>query len=155
MRVGNYRGEEVHVPFSSLLPMVHPNDFVLGGWDISGEACRPARLLRCACMLVCCAHCCERVKCPTAAGPPSVHTSVGDVPLALTCVPALCPSTAGMNLADAMERAQVLDFELQKQLVPLMRDMVPLPGEAGEGLQGQQLAGAADGECKAACIVYA
>lgn len=34
-----------------------------------------------------------------------------------------------MNLADAMERAQVLDFELQKQLVPLMRDMVPLPGE--------------------------
>ena len=34
--MGNYRGEEVHVPFSSLLPMVHPNDFVLGGWDISG-----------------------------------------------------------------------------------------------------------------------
>jgi myo-inositol-1-phosphate synthase len=27
-----------------------------------------------------------------------------------------------------MERAQVLDFELQKQLVPLMKDMVPLPG---------------------------
>ncbi|KAL4426816.1 hypothetical protein ABPG77_006602 [Micractinium sp. CCAP 211/92] len=69
VRIGNYKGEEVHVPFSSLLPMVHPNDFVLGGWDISG-----------------------------------------------------------MNLADAMERAQVLDFELQKQLVPLMRDMVPLPG---------------------------
>lgn len=37
VRVGNYRGEEIHVPFSSLLPMVHPNDFVLGGWDISGE----------------------------------------------------------------------------------------------------------------------
>lgn len=37
VRVGNYKGEEVHVPFSSLLPMVHPNDFVLGGWDISGE----------------------------------------------------------------------------------------------------------------------
>ena len=33
-----------------------------------------------------------------------------------------------MNLADAMERAQVLDFELQKQLVPLMKDLVPLPG---------------------------
>ena len=33
-----------------------------------------------------------------------------------------------MNLADAMERARVLDFELQKQLVPYMRDMVPLPG---------------------------
>lgn len=37
VRVGNYKGEEIHVPFSSLLPMVHPNDFVLGGWDISGE----------------------------------------------------------------------------------------------------------------------
>jgi hypothetical protein len=36
LRVGNYKGEEIHVPFSSLLPMVHPNDFVLGGWDISG-----------------------------------------------------------------------------------------------------------------------
>ncbi len=34
-RVGNYKGEEVHAPFSSLLPMVHPNDLVLGGWDIS------------------------------------------------------------------------------------------------------------------------
>lgn len=68
-RVGNYKGEEVHVPFSSLLPMVHPNDIVIGGWDISG-----------------------------------------------------------LNMADAMERARVLDFELQKQLVPHMRDMVPLPG---------------------------
>lgn len=68
-RVGNYNGEEIHVPFSSLLPMVHPNDIVLGGWDISG-----------------------------------------------------------LNLADAMERAQVLDFELQKQLVPYMRNLVPLPG---------------------------
>jgi len=68
-RVGNYNGEEVHAPFSSLLPMVHPNDMELGGWDISG-----------------------------------------------------------MNMADAMERAQVLDFELQKQLVPYMRDLVPLPG---------------------------
>lgn len=68
-RVGNFNGEEVHTPFSSLLPMVHPNDMEIGGWDISG-----------------------------------------------------------LNLADAMERAQVLDFELQKQLVPYMRDMVPLPG---------------------------
>jgi myo-inositol-1-phosphate synthase len=23
------------VPFNSLLPMVHPNDMVIGGWDIS------------------------------------------------------------------------------------------------------------------------
>lgn len=32
------------------------------------------------------------------------------------------------NLADAMERAQVLDWELQRQLVPDMKDLVPLPG---------------------------
>lgn len=35
---------------------------------------------------------------------------------------------SGLNLAEAMERARVLDFELQKQLVPYMKDMVPLPG---------------------------
>lgn len=34
-RVGNYRGEEAYAPFSALLPMVHPNDIVWGGWDIS------------------------------------------------------------------------------------------------------------------------
>lgn len=68
-RVGNFNGEEVHVPFSAILPMVHPNNIELGGWDISN-----------------------------------------------------------LNMADAMERAQVLDFELQKQLVPFMKDMVPLPG---------------------------
>ena len=28
-------GKDVWVPFSSMLPMVHPNDLVLGGWDIS------------------------------------------------------------------------------------------------------------------------
>ncbi|EIE19377.1 myo-inositol-1-phosphate synthase, partial [Coccomyxa subellipsoidea C-169] len=68
-RIGNYRGEEAYTPFSSLLPMVHPNDIVWGGWDISS-----------------------------------------------------------LNLAEAMERAQVLDFELQRQLVPYMKDMAPLPG---------------------------
>eukprot|EP00889_Picochlorum_renovo_P007652 jgi/Picre1/34682/NNA_002150.t1 len=35
---------------------------------------------------------------------------------------------SGLNLADAMERAQVLDVELQRQLVPHMKDLVPLPG---------------------------
>lgn len=69
MRVGNYEGEEVHVPFKSVLPMVDPNEVVLGGWDISG-----------------------------------------------------------LNMAEAMERGKVLDFELQKQLVPYMKDMTPLPG---------------------------
>ncbi len=70
LRVGNYEGEEVYVPFKSLLPMVEPNDIVFGGWDISG-----------------------------------------------------------LNCAEAMERAQVLDWSLQQQLVPYMRDIVPLPGK--------------------------
>lgn len=34
-RVGNFKGEEVYVAFNKLLPMVNPNDIVLGGWDIS------------------------------------------------------------------------------------------------------------------------
>ncbi|KAL9937397.1 hypothetical protein V8E36_003806 [Tilletia maclaganii] len=29
-------GEDIFVPFSNVVPMVHPIDFVLGGWDISG-----------------------------------------------------------------------------------------------------------------------
>jgi myo-inositol-1-phosphate synthase len=28
--------EEINVPFHDMLPMVHPNDLVIGGWDISG-----------------------------------------------------------------------------------------------------------------------
>jgi hypothetical protein len=36
---------------------------------------------------------------------------------------------SGLNMAEAMERAAVLDWELQKQLVPYMKDLVPLPGE--------------------------
>ena len=28
-------GEEINVPFHDVLPMVHPNDLVIGGWDIS------------------------------------------------------------------------------------------------------------------------
>jgi len=69
VRVGsNEKGEDVHVPFSSLLPMVHPNDMTFGGWDINGA-----------------------------------------------------------NLADAMARAQVLDYDLQKQLVPFMKAITPMP----------------------------
>eukprot|EP01061_Rhynchopus_euleeides_P038805 TRINITY_DN66548_c0_g1_i1.p1 TRINITY_DN66548_c0_g1~~TRINITY_DN66548_c0_g1_i1.p1 ORF type:complete len:518 (+),score=280.94 TRINITY_DN66548_c0_g1_i1:63-1616(+) len=60
--------EEVTVPLSSMVPMVHPNDIVLGGWDI----CK-------------------------------------------------------MNLAEAMERNGVLEYDLQRQLGPHMKDMVPLP----------------------------
>lgn len=35
---------------------------------------------------------------------------------------------SGMNLAAAMERAQVIDYDLQRQLKPLMEDIIPLPG---------------------------
>jgi len=30
------KGKDVNVPFHNVLPMVHPNDLVIGGWDISG-----------------------------------------------------------------------------------------------------------------------
>ena len=61
-------GEDVFIPFASLLPTVSPNDLVIGGWDING-----------------------------------------------------------MNLADAMDRAQVLDYDLQRQLYPHMKEIVPMP----------------------------
>lgn len=53
---------------NALVPMVNPNDLVIGGWDINN-----------------------------------------------------------LNLADAMERAKVLDWGLQQKLRPFMKDMVPLP----------------------------
>lgn len=38
VRLGNdTRGNAVHVPLRNLLPTVHPNDIVLGGWDICGD----------------------------------------------------------------------------------------------------------------------
>ncbi|KAG0638017.1 hypothetical protein HOY80DRAFT_888515 [Tuber brumale] len=61
-------GKEIHIPFRDILPMVHPNDLVLGGWDISG-----------------------------------------------------------MNLADAMDRAAVLEPDLKRQVKKEMQNMVPLP----------------------------
>ncbi|KAG5297976.1 inositol-3-phosphate synthase [Histoplasma ohiense] len=60
--------EEVNVPFHDMLPMVHPNDLVIGGWDISG-----------------------------------------------------------MNLADAMDRAQVLEPSLKEMVRKEMAEMRPLP----------------------------
>lgn len=65
-RVGHLEGEEVYVPFKSLMPLANPNDVIVDGWDIN-EA----------------------------------------------------------NLADAMERAKVLDFDLQRQLRPRMEGMKP------------------------------
>lgn len=62
-------GKDIHVPISDVLPMVHPNDLVLGGWDISGA-----------------------------------------------------------RLDEAMKRAQVLDYDLQRQVAPHMAELgAPLP----------------------------
>jgi myo-inositol-1-phosphate synthase len=61
-------GKEINIPFHDLLPMVHPNDLVVGGWDISG-----------------------------------------------------------MNLADAMDRAKVLEPSLKSVVRKEMATMIPLP----------------------------
>ncbi|KAJ6487636.1 hypothetical protein C8R45DRAFT_1143877 [Mycena sanguinolenta] len=62
-------GQDVHVPISDVLPMVHPNDLVLGGWDISG-----------------------------------------------------------LTMDKAMERAKVLDYDLQRQVAPHLAALgKPLP----------------------------
>jgi myo-inositol-1-phosphate synthase len=34
--VDSETGKDINIPFHDLLPMVHPNDLVVGGWDISG-----------------------------------------------------------------------------------------------------------------------
>ncbi|KAL3960658.1 hypothetical protein ACCO45_005775 [Purpureocillium lilacinum] len=60
--------KEINIPFHNVLPMVHPNDLVIGGWDISK-----------------------------------------------------------MNLAQAMDRAQVLEPTLKAQVKKEMAEMVPLP----------------------------
>ncbi|CAF5191043.1 unnamed protein product, partial [Rotaria magnacalcarata] len=36
IRIGSdNEGKEVHIPFNTILPMLHPNDIVIGGWDIN------------------------------------------------------------------------------------------------------------------------
>lgn len=68
-RIGiDEHGEDVFVPLKNLVPMVNPNDLVLGGWDISGH-----------------------------------------------------------NLAQSMERARVLEPDLQRQVYDEMAKMKPLP----------------------------
>jgi myo-inositol-1-phosphate synthase len=62
------KGEELYVPMKNLLPLVDPNELVVGGWDINGS-----------------------------------------------------------NLADAMQRAEVLDVTLQQQVAPMMKEMIPMP----------------------------
>ncbi len=61
-------GNDVNLPWNEVLPMVHPNDLVLGGWDISG-----------------------------------------------------------MNLGDALQRSKVMNWDLQRQLIPMMTPYKPLP----------------------------
>ena len=61
-------GKDINIPFNSILPMVHPNDFVIGGWDINSA-----------------------------------------------------------NLAVAMERACVLEPDLQRQLYPYLEKLRPMP----------------------------
>ncbi|KAL9103031.1 MAG: hypothetical protein Q9163_001890 [Psora crenata] len=61
-------GKDINVPFHDVLPMVHPNDLVIGGWDISG-----------------------------------------------------------MNLAQAMDRAAVLEPSLKQLVKKEMAEMKPLP----------------------------
>ncbi len=61
-------GKDFNIPISDVLPMVHPNDLVIGGWDISS-----------------------------------------------------------LPLDKAMHRAQVLDWDLQRQVSPYMSKIKPLP----------------------------
>ncbi|KAL8984779.1 MAG: hypothetical protein Q9205_001351 [Flavoplaca limonia] len=61
-------GKDINLPFHNVLPMVHPNDLVIGGWDISG-----------------------------------------------------------MNLANAMDRAAVLEPTLKNMVKKEMAEMKPLP----------------------------
>jgi len=67
-KVGNNKNAEVFLPLNQILPLVNPNEIVVGGWDISK-----------------------------------------------------------MNMADAMRRAEVLEYDLQVKLQPYMKDIVPLP----------------------------
>jgi myo-inositol-1-phosphate synthase len=69
LRLGeDQNGEEIFVPLKNVLPMVEPNDLVIGGWDINNA-----------------------------------------------------------DLADAMQRAEVLEWDLQRQLIPYMKKIKPLP----------------------------
>lgn len=69
LRLGkDAKGRDIFIPFNEILPMVHPNDFVIGGWDINSA-----------------------------------------------------------DLATSMQRAEVLDYDLQQKLIPYMSSMKPLP----------------------------
>lgn len=60
--------KDVYVPLRDMLPLVHPNDLVIGGWDINSA-----------------------------------------------------------DIATAMKRSKVLDYDLQRQIEPRVKDLKPLP----------------------------
>ncbi|VVT55166.1 uncharacterized protein SAPINGB_P004460 [Magnusiomyces paraingens] len=62
------KGKDVYAPFNEVLPFLHPNDFVIGGWDINSA-----------------------------------------------------------NLAEAMSRAKVLDYDLQRKVGKYLSAVKPLP----------------------------
>jgi len=62
------KGNDVYVPLNNLLPMVHPNDIVISGWDINN-----------------------------------------------------------LNIAEAMKRACVFDYDLQRQLYEHLEHLKPMP----------------------------
>ena len=69
MKLGiDANGDDVYAPLNQVLPMVHPNDLVLGGWDISS-----------------------------------------------------------LDLASAMTRAKVLDYDIQRQVAKQLSQYKPLP----------------------------
>ena len=49
VKIGLMEGQEIFAPLNSVVPMVHPNDIVLGGWDINKsnllEAAKRAKVL--------------------------------------------------------------------------------------------------------------
>ncbi|SMN22313.1 similar to Saccharomyces cerevisiae YJL153C INO1 Inositol-3-phosphate synthase, involved in synthesis of inositol phosphates and inositol-containing phospholipids [Maudiozyma saulgeensis] len=61
------KGNDIFVPFNSILPLVNPNDLIVTGWDINSA-----------------------------------------------------------NLAECIERSQVLEYDLQSKLKPYMKDFIPL-----------------------------
>jgi len=76
----SFTGADVYLPFKDILPMAHPNDLVISGWDISA-----------------------------------------------------------MDLFQSMQRARVLDIELQRQLKPHLEGIKPLPSiYYGDFIAGNQ-----------------
>ena len=67
-QIGKLNGQDYHVPFKNILPMVEPNDLQIDGWDISS-----------------------------------------------------------LSLEKCVQRARVLDLDLQQQLVPYLKDLRPRP----------------------------